>query len=321
VTESPRAAFYLALAESLAEPPDWMSAPGSDWLLSESLTALIPLWDKARHSLDLAAGLPAEEPTLRRERYAALFGAGRPRYWLYESAARTGKILGEQTFQMARLYQSVGVEVNGAELPDHISLELAFLAFLAERDASAEKQFLDQHADWMMDLGRALQKSGDNVYAFIGGLLADWIKDALQAEAPIPLNVVSAPRAALLPSVPAPEDCTLCGFCAQVCPTRALKVLEDRRNTALVLYAAECIHCQKCERVCDFHALTMTPTLDPNLPRIENGGQVLRLSPLEHCPQCGKPIASRAELRFIAAQVGDAAWQHLCLDCRAKHLV
>ncbi len=212
---------------------------------------------------------------------------------------------------MARLYRSAGLEVNGAELPDHISLELAFLAHIVERDNISfyEKQFLEAHGDWMLNLGRALQNSGDEVYAVIGALLADWLTHARK---PVP-RLSRAAVQKLLPSIPNPDDCTLCGFCAQVCPTRALKVLEDREQTILALSAAECIHCGKCERICDFKALKMSLPLagavEPNL--------TLRRSPVVHCEKCGGSIASRAELDYIVSQIGDSTWQHLCLDCRA----
>ena len=121
-----------------------------------------------------------------------------------------------------------------------------------------------------------------------------------------------APRATLLPIIPNPDNCTLCGFCAQVCPTRALKVLEDRRQTILALDPAECIHCGKCEKICDFEALTMLPA-----PVSAEKSLTLRHSPLAYCQKCGRPIVSQAELDYIVSQIGDAAWQHLCLDCRA----
>lgn len=321
MTAEQRADLYALLAELLAEPADWMSRPGREWPLFDSLTQLGAESAAARHSLDLVAGLPAEGLDQRRERYAALFAAGRPRFWLYESAARTGKLLGASTFELAKLYRAAGLEVNSAELPDHASLELAFLSHLVgqisnlssiaeQTDAlSYEKQFLAAHGDWLIDLGRALQKSGDTVYAVIGGLLADWLTEALTpTHLPREGQGVRA-----LPTLPRPDDCTLCGFCAQVCPTRALKVLEDRRETILALTTAECIHCGKCERICDFKVLKMGLPLAQTAPQ-----EILRRSPLVICPKCGKPIASQAEMDYIVSQIGDAAWQRLCLDCRAS---
>jgi ferredoxin len=321
---SRRADLYALLAELLAEPPEWMNLPGREWPLFETLTQLGAESDAARRHLDLVAGLPSEGVDQRRARYAALFASGRPRFWLYESAARTGKILGKPTFAMAQLLQAAGLETDGAELPDHVSLELAFLSHLVERDNISlyEKQFLDQHGAWMIDLGRALGQSGDAVYAPIGQLLADWLTERMQRATP---NSQLATRNALLPVVPNPNDCTLCGFCAQVCPTRALKVMEDRQQTILALNPAECIRCGKCEKICEAKAIALIGNESQSTqhatyhPVAQRSGRntILRQSPHARCKTCGKPIASQAEMDYIVSRIGEAHWQHLCLDCRA----
>lgn len=311
---------YALLAELLAEPPDWMFLSGREWPLFDLLTQLAAESDSARHHLDLLAGIPSESHDQRRERYAALFASGRPRFWLYESAAKTGKILGAQTFEMARLYRAAGLESAGAELPDHISLELTFLSYLVSRDAIPTyqeilKQFLENHGAWMIDLGRALKQSGDPVYAPIGQLLADWLTDQMTQCTGLDHQIDITQHATcntFLPIISNPDDCTLCGFCAQVCPTQALKVMQNTEGDFLSLNIAECIHCNKCERVCEFHALKMslpTPGVNETL--------ILRQSPHARCQTCGQPIASQAEMNYIVSQIGEAAWQHLCLDCRA----
>jgi ferredoxin len=302
---SDRADLYALLAETLAEPPDWMSLPGCEWPLFEMVAGFASEFEAAPRHLDLLACILPEEPHQRRERYTAIFASGKPRFWLYESAAVTGKILGPQTFEMAQLYRDAGLEPVGAELPDHILLELAFLSHLAS--SSQEKGFLESHAAWMIDLGRALSRSGDEVYAPLGALLADWLEFAL---IPHPLQAQKGKRVRV-PSLPRPDDCTLCGFCVQVCPTHALKVLEDAKNSSLVLEKAECIHCGKCERICEFHALKMS------LPSASDARtQTLRQSLQVQCQNCGQPVVSQAEMDYIVSQIGEAAWQHLCLDCR-----
>lgn len=309
MSHSDRADLYAWLAETLAEPPDWMSLPGREWPLFGTVAGLASEFEAARRHLDLLARVPPEEPSQRLQRYIAIFASGRPHFWLYESAALTGKILGSQTFEMARLYRAARLETVGAELPDHISLELAFLSHLVGRVGIPpyEKQFLEGHASWMIDLGRALAHSGDEVYAPIGALLVDWLESAL-TQPSLPEEEGQRVR---VPTLPRPDDCTLCGFCVQVCPTRALKVLEDAKNTLLVLDAAECIHCGKCEKVCEFHTLKMS------LPIAKDTKiQTLRQSIQVQCQTCGQTVASQAEMDYIISQIGEAAWQHLCLDCR-----
>ena len=328
MSRSDRADLYALLAELLAEPPEWMNLPGREWPLFETLTQLGAESDAARRHLDRLAGLPSEGVDQRRARYAALFASGRPRFWLYESAARTGKILGEPTFAMAQLLQAAGLETAGAELPDHISLELAFLSYLVGQigNLSYEKQFLDQHGAWMINLGRALAQSGDPVYAPLGHLLADWLTEQTHhATRNTGLDLHTALRSVqgrthldhqtrntFLPIIPIPNDCTLCGFCAQVCPTRALKVMQNAEGDFLSLNTADCVHCAKCERICEFHVLKMSlpaPSASETL--------ILRQSPHARCQTCGQPIASQAEMDYIVSKIGEAAWQHLCLDCRA----
>jgi len=304
--QSDRADLYALLAETLAEPPGWMFLPGREWPLYTSVVALASEFPGASQHIDRLAGIPPEAARLRQERYAALFASGKPRFWLYESAALTGKILGPQTFELAGLYRAAGLETVGAELPDHISLELTFLSRLV--GSPQEKGFLDRHAAWMIALGRALSRSGDQVYAPVGDLLADWLESALARIS----TAGNKGKGVRLPVLPDPDDCTLCGFCAQVCPTQALRVLEDARYTRLVLETASCVHCGKCEKVCEFHVLNM------ELPAAEGtGSNVLRLSPLVGCRHCGQPVVSQAELDYIVSQIGEAPWQHLCLDCRS----
>ncbi len=340
MTDSRRAELYALLAELLAEPLDWMSLSGREWPLFDLLTQLAAESDSARRHLDLLAGIPSERLDQRRKRYATLFASGRPRFWLYESAARSGKILGPQTFEMARLYRARGLEPAGAELPDHISLELAFLSYLAGQIApstslrtsnlSHEQQFLENHGAWMIDLGRALGQSSDPVYARIGALLADWLTEQMQlhpactsdagtgerSRMDAPRNTQHTARNTFIPIIPNPDDCTLCGFCAHICPTRALKVMQNNEYDFLSLNPMECIHCGKCERICEFHAMVMSSP-SPHASGDMGETQILCQSPHARCLTCGKPIASQAEMKYIVSQIGEAAWQHLCLDCRA----
>ncbi|MGC8781644.1 MAG: molecular chaperone TorD family protein, partial [Anaerolineae bacterium] len=184
-----RADLYAVLAEALAEPPAWLADAGHAWPLT-GIVGRLPARAPARRWLPVLAAVPAEPPALRRARYVRLFEGtnGPPRFWLYESAATTGRILGPQAAAVAALYRAAGVTpALGAELPDHAALELAFLAHLPEQAAAdpaqaagwraAERQFLQQHAAWLIELGRGLAADGDAVYAPIGALLADWLSD------------------------------------------------------------------------------------------------------------------------------------------------
>lgn len=114
-----------------------------------------------------------------------------------------------------------------------------------------------------------------------------------------------------IPTIPNADLCTLCGFCAQVCPSHALRWAEDGRETMLVLSPAQCDGCGKCVQVCEFKAITLAPA-----PRENRKSLILCRSPIITCQNCGAPIASQAELAYIARQVGKAKWQNYCVDCR-----
>lgn len=317
-----QAELYTALAEALAEPPAWLAGPGPSWPL---FTAAVRVAHQtgsqaARRAVVALADLPPEPLSLRRQRYRQLFtGPGRPRLALYESLYRHGRLLGPVTFTLQALYRAAGLEVVGAELPDHASVELAFLAYLAEREASepdqaaawrqTARQFLRRHAGrWLPDLGRAIAASGDAVYTPIGQLLADLLMEAMEPSSPARSDDLSR-----LPTVVPVEACTLCGFCVQVCPTQALAIQETEAETRLVLRPAACTGCGRCEGTCSFDALH----LQGEGQATERATVVLRRSPRALCPLCGRPTVSQAEMAVVGERLDWPVWLPYCLECRA----
>ena len=312
--------LYLALAEVLGEPPPWLARPGREWPLYTAAAALAPASAAAARALPALARVGAESPAARRNRYRSLFaGQGRPRFWLYESLYRSGQILGPETHMVGQLYEMAGLPITDGELPDHASLELAFLAYLARQPAldpghasrwqRLERQFIVNHAGrWLPDLGRGLATSGDPVYAPIGRLLTGWIEEMTRRPQP-------EKRAPRLPQV-RQTDCTLCGFCVQMCPTRALVIVEDEHETCLSLLVDRCSGCGRCTQHCETGALTLrSPAAFMGAAR-----QPLRRSPRVPCRGCGQPTVSRAELDFVAGRLGRPRWLEYCLSCRARLL-
>ena len=98
----------------------------------------------------------------------------------------------------------------------------------------------------------------------------------------------------------------------QTCPTRALKIHEDAQMTQLWLLPSLCVHCRKCEQVCDDQALTMTDnSLDPSPVMIRQSARAI-------CPVCGTVTVSEAELAAVAKRLNDRpTWLDLCMECRA----
>ena len=305
-----RAALYAALAEVFVEPPDWMSRAGREWPLFELAANLLP----GSPAVPGLSTLPAEPQSARRARYESLFGNGRPRFWLHESGYLNGRILGEETFAVARFYRSAGVEVNGSELPDHAALELAFLAHAAsvERDTTSfyERRFLDEHAlRWLPALGKALASCSDPIYAAIGQLLVDFFEQVNppQVNASIRFRATSQ-----IPELTAPDSCTLCGFCVQRCPTDALFVYETGTVTSLMLNAEKCNGCGRCASSCQDGLLSLVSSSNAHrmYPLIESERVACRI--------CGAPTVSRAELNYMIRKIGHPAWLDMCLACRVS---
>jgi ferredoxin len=316
----PRTNLYQALAEALAEPPGWLELPGREWPLFEAALELAPESEAARNAVVAMMEIDEENLERRQGRYAALFASpNRPLVWIYKSGALSGRLFSEISLEVEQWYRAAGVEIVGAELPDHASLELAFLAHLAAAEQSEfarfENDFLQKHAlRWLPDLGRALVSSGDMVYGPIGCLLSDWLEEInpnrqklLAPENHRPPRAVPAIHMDLV------EDCTLCGFCAQVCPTRALVVRENHEMTGLKMSPRMCVGCGKCVKVCDPRVLKMDKLAAGQ--DLGPGWITLRNSPRGTCRACGKPLISQAELAYVAARLGDPAWLEYCQEC------
>lgn len=317
-----RAEIYLALAEALAEPPEWLALPGREWPLTLAVSQLAQELAGGAAVIKSLMDIPAEPLEARRARFDAIFaGPGRPNFWLYESMMVYGRLLHPSTARIERLYQACGLQTVGAELPDHASMELAFLAYLtmqqvAEPDKKdewrkVETSFIEQHAGrWLPALGRSLAATNDEVYAPIGNLLFQWL---VKANHPVQGRLADYQP---LPHMRRPSDCTLCGFCLQICPTKSLKIRETDTETTLHLNIFACTGCQKCSRICPSKALEMDISQTPLM--VTDEWQLLFCSPRTRCPGCGLATISQAELNYVAAQLGNPVWLPYCLPCRAE---
>lgn len=315
-----RADLYMALAEVLDQPPPWLALPGQQWPLFAAAETLAPVSAAAKRAAATISAVGAEPLSKRRARHRALFHSkGRPHFWLHESLYRSGRLLGPQMVEVAQLYRVAGLQIAGGELPDHASVELAFLAHLAcqakldpQRAGQwrqTEKRFLRKHAArWLPELGRALAASGDAVYAPIGLLLAGWLQEGARQARPRRLSQ-------RLPLV-VQAQCTLCSFCVQVCPTRALLVEENATRTTLLLAADRCSGCSLCAKVCNRNAIHMHPVDEEMGDADIHRRRLLMQSPRAACPACGEPTISSAELDYVADQLGHPPWLAYCLHCR-----
>ncbi len=67
-------------------------------------------------------------------------------------ATEKGLLMGDSALHLLALYQQCGLEVEGEYrgMPDHLVMELEFLAFLYPRATDKEiKRFMEDHLDWI----------------------------------------------------------------------------------------------------------------------------------------------------------------------------
>ncbi len=190
---SERSRIYSLLATALAYPTD-AGIDGIVTAIAEGASgyppALRPLLE------ELAATVPDDLEFLGRS-HQRLFPQVESRETPgYETAYRGSEIF-NQTAVMADIagfYRAFGLEVGGSlrERPDHVTVELEYLAFLCFKEAlsteggeidqadvcaDAERTFLADHlGDWGPELGRRLELHSDHeFFGVVGKLLDRWI--------------------------------------------------------------------------------------------------------------------------------------------------
>jgi Fe-S-cluster-containing hydrogenase component 2 len=313
------AEIYAGLAEALAFPvPGWLSIAGSGWHLYRPVLKLAswdknPLWQEAFLKI---AEVPRVGIEIRQLEYREIFlPYGDPPIRLYECQHVDGRFPGPVTFTVKNIYQQAGLVVDGAEMPDHASVELAFLAYLCKQEAlggtdsddwrAARRLFIQNHAGkWLPQVGRVLLRSDPPAWAALGQVLVASM-DVFRK------NSKSIKTSDIFPNIAEPTQCNLCGFCVQVCPDHALQMHEDETTTELWLQPEKCVGCSKCEQVCEPGALTVNNSVQAVSPVL------LRCSKRSTCPRCGTPTVSQAELEAVSARLGEhPAWLDTCLRCR-----
>jgi TorA maturation chaperone TorD/Fe-S-cluster-containing hydrogenase component 2 len=242
--------------------------------------------------------------------YTRLFvGPGRPVAHPYESVYREGRVMGDCTLAVRRSYAAEGLAPEGHSLPDHVAVELDFMAHLARREAQAwergdeeealaymrrQEAFLGEH------LGRWLprfcqQVLASEVHSFYANLAQRTWEHVAQDMAQV--------RAWLSAAEPADEQgrwtvavrsmCTLCGLCARLCPRGALQLTHDEGEVCLLFDLVSCNGCAACQQWCPEGAVTVAPS-----PPAE-GQCVLMRSPLVTCSGCGRPYLPAALLTQV----------------------
>lgn len=315
--------LYSGLAQAFATPditglPSWLAACGEDWPLYAPAVQLAEInssrvWDQVVDALEQISAAPL---SVREQTYETLFyGKSASPIWLYECMYTNGRLPGPATFAVEALYKKAGLEINYSELADHAALELTFLSYLTEKEVgdpqnshtwtAAKRLFIKNHAArWLPNLGRQLSRTKYPAWAALGFLLAAMF----EVKHPKPKGAGVRAR---FPTIAKSSECNLCGFCIQVCPTQALGIEENDDKTALWLDPELCIHCNKCERICEQGAMEMSTSKN------SQEHMVLIQSPRAKCACCGKPTVSELELDWVALRLGERpSWLEKCRECR-----
>jgi formate hydrogenlyase subunit 6/NADH:ubiquinone oxidoreductase subunit I len=108
------------------------------------------------------------------------------------------------------------------------------------------------------------------------------------------------------------EFCVGCGTCAQVCPSSAIKITDEKikaKRTLQVNYCS-CIHCGQCEEKCitqkgiklsNNYSLVVTSTTAPEVYETIEKEIVI-------CEICGEVIACRDHLLYVKEMLGAKAY-------------
>ena len=298
--------------------PEWLALPGKDWPLYESCVRLAKILEdpKLEQCAIAFSEVPVSSLDIRTGEYEELFiGNGSPPIWLHESQFEDGRIFGPTSFSIHSIYKQAGLEIIGAELPDHAGMELAFLAYLADKEQEdiefrsewkqAKDLFTENHlGQWLPEVGKQISRSSYPGWSTIGSLIgAIFSSGVIQQDLNNPV-----------PSIEEPDLCTLCGFCVQVCPTQALRIYEDDSTNSLRLEPNLCTSCANCIDICPENVLSLCASL------VSQDNISLRESPLARCPACGDTTFSQAELDYTNKILGKPDWLSFCIKCRSRQI-
>ncbi len=108
------------------------------------------------------------------------------------------------------------------------------------------------------------------------------------------------------------EDCIGCGACYQVCPARAIdlvdEVLGKEGTRRLVHHPGICLFCGECERNCTTGmGIRLTREFDVSYfqePDVYNSVQ----HRMFFCPHCGEPIGTEKHLLWVFGKLGNLAF-------------
>lgn len=113
------------------------------------------------------------------------------------------------------------------------------------------------------------------------------------------------------------DACSLCGLCAEACPTKALRYSEDSTAARLEFSAKDCNGCRLCSDACSEGALKIARRLEG--ASLGAAPVALKSAGLRRCRHCGRGYAPEAMISRIMSSLGERASAlnlEYCPDCR-----
>ncbi len=262
--------------------------------------------------------------------YARLFvGPGRPVVHPYESVYRERRLMGDCTLAVRQRYSAEGLAPEGHLLPDHVAVELEFMAHLAEKEAEArelgevdgaqgclrqQESFLREHLGrWLPDFCMTLLAG--EPHSFYANLAQRTWEHVGQDMAQVRAWLAAATKGSTVEreswTVAVGGKCTLCGLCVRACLRKALSLIRDAGEMRLLFEPGVCDGCAACEQWCPERAMTVERASS------SDGGQVLLVSSvLAICPICGEPwLSARLLARIEELVAGDDGLRRVLTMC------
>jgi len=212
-----RSRVYAVLSVAFSPPREGLGAPGAPQAAvlilreaSQALAIAVPeralaaIEEGGRHAtMNLAQD---GEGDLEVEYNRLFAGPGAPRVYPYESLYRdsTGLVMGPSAGEVLQAYRRAGLAISAAfkDLPDHVAVELEFMARLCCEEAGAgsagradlalrlkreQRSFLDAHlATWLPAMcKRVIRETTSTMYrgfAEIAAIFVGWDRERLDAE-------------------------------------------------------------------------------------------------------------------------------------------
>lgn len=298
-------------------------------------------WFEARAQLYLELAwdfLPPPDDRSLSGAYTRLFvGPGAPLANPHGSVYLEGQLMGRSTEDAQRCYREAGLQprTDRGELPDHIAVELAFVAYLLEQEGVRPESvarwrerrldFLRQHLlRWMPDFCALVRRADAHPYytRLVNRLEKVVREDLARLEPVLARNLAEVGerghalsqgasrmvgKRARFPNMRLRVDrsrCTLCTRCAENCPEDALTASCTATTIALTFDPALCHGCRACLRACPEAALDVERRPPQSTPPRSRRRRLISARRVI-CPQCRRPHIAEPWLARLLARLGD----------------